>query len=238
MPTELARGPAEPLLLLLAVVAGGIDAVSYLDLKKVFPANMTGNTVLLGLGVATGHGSDAARGAVALAGFVAGAVVAGVVTPTNRWTARTTGMLAAETAILAALAALRIAHSTPPVGGYRYLLIGLAGLAMGGQSGAIRRLGIGGVNTTFITGTWTAIATHIGARLRPAAESTSGGRVFRLQVGLVVVYFCGGIAAAGAYTAWPRYAFLIPLVVLAVVVMLAGRVARKHEEPSRREALR
>jgi len=37
------------LLLLLACAAGAIDAISYLGLGRVFTANMTGNTVLLGL---------------------------------------------------------------------------------------------------------------------------------------------------------------------------------------------
>jgi len=41
------------LLLLLACVAGSVDAVSYVGLGHVFTANMTGNTVLLGL--ALGH---------------------------------------------------------------------------------------------------------------------------------------------------------------------------------------
>jgi uncharacterized membrane protein YoaK (UPF0700 family) len=37
------------LLLALAFAAGYIDALSYLGLSRVFTANMTGNTVLLGI---------------------------------------------------------------------------------------------------------------------------------------------------------------------------------------------
>jgi uncharacterized membrane protein YoaK (UPF0700 family) len=33
------------LVVLLACVAGGVDAFSYLSLERVFPATMTGNTL-------------------------------------------------------------------------------------------------------------------------------------------------------------------------------------------------
>jgi uncharacterized membrane protein YoaK (UPF0700 family) len=43
-------------LLVLAAVAGSIDGVSYLKLGEVFTANMTGNTVLLGLAAGQANG--------------------------------------------------------------------------------------------------------------------------------------------------------------------------------------
>ena len=45
------HGPLPLLLIVLTVVTGLVDAVSYLKLGHVFVANMTGNVVLLGLGV-------------------------------------------------------------------------------------------------------------------------------------------------------------------------------------------
>lgn len=59
-------------LLALSLAAGVVDAVSYVGLGKVFTANMTGNTVLLGVALARGTGGDAARAAAALGGFCAG----------------------------------------------------------------------------------------------------------------------------------------------------------------------
>ena len=44
-------GPLPPLMLMLTVVTGLVDAVSYLRLGRVFVANMTGNFVFLGFGV-------------------------------------------------------------------------------------------------------------------------------------------------------------------------------------------
>jgi len=61
------------LLLALAFAAGYIDALSYLGLSRVFTANMTGNTVLLGIALAQLDGDAAARSGLALAGFLTGA---------------------------------------------------------------------------------------------------------------------------------------------------------------------
>ena len=52
-------GPDRGLLSALAaltLVSGVVDAVSYLGLGRVFTANMTGNIVLLGFGIAGSQG--------------------------------------------------------------------------------------------------------------------------------------------------------------------------------------
>jgi uncharacterized membrane protein YoaK (UPF0700 family) len=72
----MTRSPREShLLLALAFAAGSIDALSYLGLGRVFTANMTGNTVLLGVAVATGTSADTLRAVAALGGFVLGGAV-------------------------------------------------------------------------------------------------------------------------------------------------------------------
>jgi uncharacterized membrane protein YoaK (UPF0700 family) len=45
-----------PLFLVLTLVTGVVDATSYLSLGHVFVANMTGNVVFLGLGIAGAGG--------------------------------------------------------------------------------------------------------------------------------------------------------------------------------------
>ena len=60
-------------LLALALAGGFVDVASYLGLGHVFTANMTGNTVLLGVALARGSGSDAIHSAAALGGFCLGA---------------------------------------------------------------------------------------------------------------------------------------------------------------------
>src|ERR1700712_3793963 len=55
-PRESRDGPLPALLVLLTVVTGLVDAFSYLEVGRVFVANMTGNVVFLSfdLGGATG----------------------------------------------------------------------------------------------------------------------------------------------------------------------------------------
>ncbi len=59
------------LLLVLAGTAGYLDALCYLALK-VFPANMTGNTVLLSIAVVQRDTPAILNSGLTLAGFVAG----------------------------------------------------------------------------------------------------------------------------------------------------------------------
>lgn len=54
-----------------------IDVVSYVMLGRVLVANMTGNTVLLGLALGRGDWSRLIRSTVALLGFSSGALICG-----------------------------------------------------------------------------------------------------------------------------------------------------------------
>ena len=59
------------LLVLLTVVTGLVDAVSFISLGRVFVANMTGNVVFLGFALAGAPGLSLAASLAALAGFLA-----------------------------------------------------------------------------------------------------------------------------------------------------------------------
>lgn len=49
--------------LLLSWMAGSIDAISYFA-NHIFPGDMTGNTVLLGLDIGLGHRAEAIKSAI------------------------------------------------------------------------------------------------------------------------------------------------------------------------------
>ena len=66
------------MLLVLTGAAGIVDAISYLELGRVFTAMMTGNTVLLALAIGQGEIMAALRSTLALAAFSAGALVGAV----------------------------------------------------------------------------------------------------------------------------------------------------------------
>ena len=70
-------GPLPPLLLLLTVVTGLVDATSDLKLGHVFVANMTGNVVFLGFGIAGAGGISVWASLTALGSFLVGGVGGG-----------------------------------------------------------------------------------------------------------------------------------------------------------------
>jgi uncharacterized protein DUF1275 len=70
-------GPLPPLLLALTLVTGLVDATSYLTLGRVFVANMTGNVVFLGFGIAGAGGISVWAPLTALGSFLVGGVGGG-----------------------------------------------------------------------------------------------------------------------------------------------------------------
>src|SRR6516164_1088481 len=68
------RHPLARALLALTFTTGLVDAVSYLALGRVFTANMTGNVVLLGFGIAGGSGKGSLRRFAAVLAMLVGAI--------------------------------------------------------------------------------------------------------------------------------------------------------------------
>jgi uncharacterized membrane protein YoaK (UPF0700 family) len=206
--------------LLLTGAAGYVDAVSYLALGRVFTANMTGNTVLLGLAIVQGDGGAVVRTALALGAFVGGAAIgAWLVHRIERpaeWPRGVTIALAVEAVLLLALALDRSAFLVGRVA--------LAALAMGVQSAAARRLDVFGIATTFVTGTITSLVSLIA---RHGMGQAAAGHGKRMLATAWAVYVVGAMAAGGVMELAPDAALLAPVVVvLAVVVVAAVRFWR------------
>ena len=141
------------LLLGLTLVAGAVDAVSYLGLGRVFTANMTGNLVLLGLAIGQGQVLEALRSVVAFLGFAAGAMLGGWVVGAGQ-AARSgppeSPSCWAEFVVLAVFLLTWLLVGAEPSSTELSVLITLSAAAMGVQSAAGRRLGSPspGVSTT------------------------------------------------------------------------------------------
>ncbi len=148
-------------LLVLAASAGSADGWSYFGLGHAFVANMTGNTVILGLAVFQNHG-DMLHPAIALGCYAGGAMLGSFLTekvqPGAVWARAISWTLMLEALLLLAAEAgwmaihLHINHS-PSLD----VLLGTVALAIGMQSGAMVQLKIPGIVTTYITGTWTTM---------------------------------------------------------------------------------
>ncbi|MFJ3497889.1 YoaK family protein [Streptomyces sp. NPDC086091] len=181
-----------PALLLLTVLSGMIDAVSFLGAGHVFTANMTGNVVILGFATAGAPGFSVPHSATSLACFVAGAVAGGRVVrhlggDSRRRLARVS--LAAQAALLAPACAVAFAlpEDAPAT---VYTVITLTALAMGLRNAAVRRLNVPSfTTTTVVTMTLTGLASD-----SPAAGGTGKGAVRRR--GAVAAMFTGATLGA------------------------------------------
>lgn len=146
------HGPLPVFLLGLTVVTGLVDAFSYLTLGHVFVANMTGNVVFLGFALAGVGGISILASLLAVLAFAVGATVAGRVAvsrPPHRGY-----LLAVAAAAQAAL--VWVAVVVASIAGVRdaaaqLTLVGLLGVAMGGQNAVVRRLAVPDMTTTVLT---------------------------------------------------------------------------------------
>jgi len=236
------------MMLLLSLAAASLDAISYLGLGRVFTAMMTGNTVLLGLALAQGEVLAALRSILALIGFAIGVFVGAIIvereSEPEEWPAAVTAALAFEAMILIIFAANFTLFGNT-LEGIVYLLIILAAFAMGVQSAAVRRLGVPGIATTYITGTLTSLMIDllgwlrsIAARL-PVSRTAGPNNVEKMpwdqRVSLlagVVTLYCFGALIGGilqVYSAPLAPLFPLGAVILVVVNAVIRQRHRQHK---------
>ena len=153
-------GPLPPLFLTLTVVTGLVDATSYLKLGHVFVANMTGNVVFLGFGIAGAGGISVWASLTALGSFLVGGLVGGRIgtrAATDR--ARHLTVATAIQLVFVAGALVIAALAGQDIGtGDRYALIVLLAIAMGIQNTTARQLAVPDLTTTVLTMTLTGVA--------------------------------------------------------------------------------
>jgi uncharacterized membrane protein YoaK (UPF0700 family) len=189
--TGSGHGPLPALLLLLTVVTGLVDAVSYVALGHVFVANMTGNIVFIGFAVAGVPGLSAPASLAALGSFLLGAVAGGrVVVRLGGHRGRNLAGAATISLSLVLVAIVVAAAIGQPVSHTaRYGLIVPLAFAMGIQNATARRLGVPDLRTTILTMTLTGVAAE--SRL---AGGTGGQPARRLVA--VAAMFCGALLGA------------------------------------------
>jgi uncharacterized membrane protein YoaK (UPF0700 family) len=148
------------LLLVLTMVTGLVDAVSYLSLGHVFVANMTGNVAFLGFAVADAREFSVAASLTATAAFLVGALAGGRLGTRiggHRGRYLAIAILFEILALGAAFVAAAVA-ADPSGAALRYELIVLLALAMGLQNATARRIGVPDLTTTVLTLTLTGLA--------------------------------------------------------------------------------
>ena len=212
----------------LAASAGAVDAICFDRVFGVFPANQSGNAVLLGIGIGSEHGSDVWRPALAIAGFALGVAVAillGSRLPRRR---RPEVLLTIEIALLVPLAIALVTTPHPRIelddlATVALLLLTCA--AMGIQTEVIGRAAGVAVATTYQSGAIVRIAelaTGTDRAGRPRALAARSVAVLTVVLGAYV----GGAALGAALGSWSASLF-VPigmLVVVGVAAQVAGEV--------------
>jgi uncharacterized membrane protein YoaK (UPF0700 family) len=201
-----------PLLLLLTVVSGVVDAISYLRFSHVFVANMTGNIVFLGFAAGGAPGLSIGGSVIALVAFLIASFATGRIAMRHRGRRRRmlAVCVAAETLLVAAafavVGAFGLGATTTAVA------IALLALTMGAQNATARWLAVPDMTTTVLTLTLTGIAAEL---VDDVKTGTLSPRLVRRLAAVLAMAFG---AFAGAITVLRLGA--APAIALALVVLL------------------
>jgi uncharacterized membrane protein YoaK (UPF0700 family) len=154
------RHPLSRTLLVLTFTTGLLDAVSYLGIGHVFTANMTGNIVFLGFGIAGSGGLPVVAPVISLAAFLAGAGSGGVLASrlAQRHAPHMARALSIEVVLVALAAILGAAVKVRANAVSGDAVISLLAFAMGVRNATIRRVSVPDLTTTVLTMTLTGLA--------------------------------------------------------------------------------
>lgn len=178
-------------LLALTFTTGLIDAVSYLGIGHVFTANMTGNIVLLGFGIAGSGGLPVIAPLVSLASFMLGAGAGGMLAArvADRPRIHLTVALAIETMLMLAATAYAAIAEIQPNALSGDILIAVLALAMGVRNATVRKIAVPDMTTTVLTMTLTGLAAD-----SPLSGGTGKGSARRSSA--VAALLSGALAGA------------------------------------------
>jgi uncharacterized membrane protein YoaK (UPF0700 family) len=223
MRRRLATVPADRfhlyLMLALTFSTGVVDAVGYLGLDRVFTGNMTGNVVVLGMGLVHGGNLPVLGPLLALGGFMAGAAAGGraLKAATPGWSDRTTTLFSVVAVVMVVLAVVLLVLGTRLSHSGGVVITTILGASMGLQAATARFIGVKDVTTVVVTSTLTGLA----ADSRLGSGKSSGDTVRR---GSAVVLILAGAATGAALLKWHLGAGLLLAGALTAFVSALGAV--------------
>jgi uncharacterized membrane protein YoaK (UPF0700 family) len=162
---QLGTGQKVAIALCLTGIGGFVDAVGYIALFQIFTANMSGNSVHLGMYLGEWNLSGLARPVCAISAYVTGMVLTRIaVEAAARGGIR---RIASFTLATEAMLLVLFARATPAMyfgqivdlhSPAYFALVALLAFAMGVQTATLTHVGPLTVYTTFVTGTLTKFA--------------------------------------------------------------------------------
>jgi uncharacterized membrane protein YoaK (UPF0700 family) len=187
----------------LAFIAGMVNAAGYLGFRHQSITNLTGSTTLLGVSLGTAQGGEAAHWALAIAAFLIGAMLSGlIVQKSTLQLGRRYGFaLVAESLLL--FAAVPLLDRESSLGLY------LASVAVGLQNGMASTYSGMVFRTTHVTGMLTDLGIYLGHLLRGLEVDA-----LRVRVCLLVAstFMLGGVAGALLFRVMQERTLLVPAV--------------------------
>lgn len=217
----------DALVALLTFGVGSVDALSFLTLGGVFASFMSGNTVTLGVRIGQGNFPLALNSLTAILGYIGGvALGANIAYPTGGqreiWPRAVTKTFAAEFLLLLLFAIVGFVSGNPGANAV-YVLILLASVPMGMQSVGVYRLGVSGISTTYVTGTWTSfIIGLVTLRRSPSLRTVKQEQSTTLQAITLLVYVLGAATGGLAETYFLLKAAIIPVLSIGLVLLVAS----------------
>ncbi len=201
------------LMLVLTFTTGMVDAVGYLGLDRVFTGNMTGNVVILGMGLLGAQNLPVLGPVVALLGFLSGAAVGGRTLRGSRdpWTPLTTRLLTLVGAVVVLLSVVLLVLGKGITHGPALVVTTLLGGAMGLQAATARVVAVADLTTVVVTSTITSLA----------ADAASGGGLHLRRV-LAVALILAGAASGALLLLWQVGAGLLLAGLLILGTALVG----------------
>ncbi len=228
--------------LFLTVAGGFVDAVGYIALFEIFTANMSGNSVHLGIYLGQGNWMELLRPLCAIVSYVVGMALTRIAIEI----AGRAGLrrIASFTLAVEALLLAIFAHATPAMhlgqiidlhSPAYFMLVALLAFAMGVQTATLTHIGPLTVYTTFVTGTLTKMTESFTRVLFWAYDhlrELGASGIVRHAVGQQDVregamlgstwscYVIGAAIGTALKLRWELRALYVPVAVLIVFVVL------------------
>lgn len=177
-------------MLALTFSTGVVDAVGYLGLDRVFTGNMTGNVVILGMGLANVAEMPVLGPLMALLRFITGAAFGGRTLHRSErgWSRATTATLLVVASVQVTLALIMLVESSLPRTAAA-VLVATLGLAMGLQAAAARHIAVQDVTTVAVTATIAGLAAD-------SATGREGLGYWRRRFGAILLIGMGACTGA------------------------------------------
>jgi uncharacterized membrane protein YoaK (UPF0700 family) len=214
---------ASSLFVLLAAIAGWIDALSFTELGNVFTSFQSGNLIFLGLAVDQGDGELLVGAAVSVAAFLCGTAFGAYLVGRAKVDATAirslVPALAIQLALLTAFAICWQGFGTPAGNSAgRIVLVALGAAAMGVQGAAVFALRIPGVVTNAMTATLMLGGVVLGLRARGEAAAEDASTVSGGTLAALCGAYVASALAVGAIDR-PELTGVVPAAVLAMALV-------------------